>query len=119
MLLGLKYNNVLFGPELRLLGPVSDADIGRALRDLRAAAELDSFRLWLVGSGLTQGRRDRMSMLCSRPGPVPCSALISSNTRCGTAASMDCVAPLPPASSIPVFASAAPRWRWSRLGRMT
>ena len=46
----------LFGPELRLLGPVSDADIGRALRDLRAAAELDSFRLWIVGSRVDPGQ---------------------------------------------------------------
>ena len=68
----------LFGPELRLLGPVSDADIGRALRDLRAAAELDSFRLWLVGSRVDPGQEgsDVDVVLSPRPGAVQSVDLI-------------------------------------------
>ena len=46
----------LFGPDIKLVRPVSDAQMGRVLCDLRAACELESFRIWLVGSRVQPGR---------------------------------------------------------------
>jgi hypothetical protein len=46
----------LFGSAVQGLAPVSDAEMARVLHDLRSAPELDSFRLWLVGSRVEPGK---------------------------------------------------------------
>jgi hypothetical protein len=45
----------LFDFDKKRIAPVSDADVWRILRELRAAALLEPFRLWLVGSRLDPG----------------------------------------------------------------
>jgi hypothetical protein len=63
----------LFGPHVKRLGPVSDTDMGRVLRDLRAAPELGPFRIWLVGSRVEPEKRgsDIDLVLSPRPGTLP------------------------------------------------
>jgi hypothetical protein len=75
---GLDMQQRLFGPDVQGLAPVSDAGLGRVLRDLRAAAELRSFRIWLVGSRLEPGRTgsDIDLVLSPRPGTSPSEHLI-------------------------------------------
>jgi hypothetical protein len=58
----------LFGPDIPRGASVSDAAVYRILDDLRAAPELRSFRLWLVGSRLEPGRQDSDVDLVLSPG---------------------------------------------------
>jgi hypothetical protein len=48
--IALRMQRRLFGFDKKQLTPVSDADMWRILRELRAASVLEPFRLWLVGS---------------------------------------------------------------------
>jgi hypothetical protein len=48
--IALRMQRRLFGFDKKQLTPVSDADMWRILRELRAASVLKPFRLWLVGS---------------------------------------------------------------------
>jgi hypothetical protein len=75
---GLGMQQRLFGPDIQGLAPVSDAELGRVLRDLAAASELQRFRIWLVGSRLEPGRAksDIDLVLSPRPGTVPREHLI-------------------------------------------
>jgi hypothetical protein len=75
---GLGMQQRLFGPDIQGLAPVSDAGLGRVLRDLPAASELQSFRIWLVGSRLEPGRTgsDIDLVLSPRPGTLPSEHLI-------------------------------------------
>jgi hypothetical protein len=75
---GLDMQQRLFGPDMQGLAPVSDAELGRVLHDLRAAAELRSFRIWLVGSRLEPGRTgsDIDLVLSPRAGTWPSEHLI-------------------------------------------
>lgn len=68
----------LFGPDIKRLAAVSDAGMGRVLRDLRAASELQSFRVWLVGSRVQPGRSgsDVDVVLSPRAGTSPGDHLI-------------------------------------------
>jgi hypothetical protein len=75
---GLGMQQRLFGPDILGLAPVSDAGLGRVLHDLSAASELQSFRIWLVGSRLEPGRTgsDIDLVLSPRPGALPSEDLI-------------------------------------------
>jgi hypothetical protein len=63
----------LYDFHVKLVSPVSDAGMACVLRDLRAAPELQSFRIWLVGSRLQPGRdgSDIDVVLSPRPGTWP------------------------------------------------
>ena len=52
----LRMQRQLFGPRARRIGSVSDAAMWRLLDALRAAPELEPFRIWLVGSRVQPGR---------------------------------------------------------------
>jgi hypothetical protein len=58
----------LFSLGVQGLAPVSDATLGRVLRDVAAASELQSFRIWLVGSRLEPGRTGSDIDLVLSPG---------------------------------------------------
>ena len=68
----------LFGPHVKRVGPVSDAGMGSVLRDVRAASELQSFRIWLVGSRVQSGTvgSDIDLVLSPRAGIHPSDPLI-------------------------------------------
>jgi hypothetical protein len=75
---GLGMQQRLFGPGVQGLAPVPDAALACVLRGLAAASELQSFRIWLVGSRLEPGRTgaDIDVVLSPRPGTVPSDHLI-------------------------------------------
>jgi hypothetical protein len=68
----------LFGPDVKRVGPVSDTQMRRVLRELRATAELKPFRLWLVGSRVQPGNTgsDIDVVLSPRAGVPPDEHLI-------------------------------------------
>jgi len=68
----------LFGADIRRLAPVSDDGLARVLGDLRAASELQPFRIWLVGSRLEPGRTesDVDVVISPRLGSLPSDDLI-------------------------------------------
>jgi hypothetical protein len=70
----LRMQRQLFGPRARRIGSVSDAAMWRLLHALRAAPELEPFRIWLVGSRVQSGRAesDIDLVLSSRDGLPPC-----------------------------------------------
>jgi hypothetical protein len=55
----------LFGFDEKQLAPVSDADMWRILRELRAASLLKPFRLWLVGSRVDPGKDSDVDLVLS------------------------------------------------------
>jgi len=57
----------LYGPDTRRSHPISDEALWSCLRELRAAAPLDSFRIWLVGSRLDPCRNDSDADLVLAP----------------------------------------------------
>lgn len=76
---GLGMQQRLFSLGAQGLAPVPDAALGRVLRDLAAASELQSFRIWLVGSRLEPGRTgsDIDLVLSPGSGTLPSEHLIA------------------------------------------
>src|ERR1700760_3524460 len=68
----------LFGAAVQGIAPISDAELGRVLHDLRSAADLDPFRLWLVGSRVEPGKAgaDVDVVLSPRHGASPGGHLV-------------------------------------------
>ena len=68
----------LFGFDRKQIAPVSDADMWRILRELRAASVLEPFRLWLVGSRVDPGMEssDVDLVLAPRAGSLSSDVII-------------------------------------------
>ena len=114
---GLGMQRRLFGPDIEGLPPVSDAGLGHVLRDLSAASELQSFRIWLVGSRLEPGRTgsDIDLVLSPRPGTLPSEHLIEHAL--WYCREYGLYGSAPSCVIDPCFAWVARRWPWFHFDR--